>query len=382
MAISFVGGALIERVVIRPVEHSSPLVIVIVTIGLFLAINSLAQVHLRHRRQARVPALLSATTPGGRAACIISADTLVLVARARGRVPAAVPPAPAARSSGSRSAAVASNPESSRLLGVPVGRDAHARLGPRGRARRARRRARRSRPRPALSAASMQAILVFAFAAAALGGFDSAVRRGGRRPDRRRRRRAHDAVRPRARRHRAARAVRADPARAAVPAGRPVRHRRAWSGCDAARAARIARSSSVVAVVVVLVLRSGSSRRSTTPTDTRLVAQALYIGIAAMGLNMLTGYNGQVSIGHGAFFGIGAYTTRDPDRTSHGWTRSCPTLPVVAAPLCFVVGALDRVSRRCGSRACTSRWSRSGSRCSSPTSPSRFVQRHRRHEPA
>jgi branched-chain amino acid transport system permease protein len=40
MAVSFVGGALIERVVIRPVEHSSPLVIVIVTIGLFLAINS------------------------------------------------------------------------------------------------------------------------------------------------------------------------------------------------------------------------------------------------------------------------------------------------------------------------------------------------------
>src|SRR5215475_541327 len=43
MAISFVGGALIERIVIRPVERSSPLVLVIVTIGLFLAINSLAQ---------------------------------------------------------------------------------------------------------------------------------------------------------------------------------------------------------------------------------------------------------------------------------------------------------------------------------------------------
>src|SRR5690349_5133019 len=39
MAISFVGGALIERIVIRPVEHASPLVLVIVTIGLFLAIN-------------------------------------------------------------------------------------------------------------------------------------------------------------------------------------------------------------------------------------------------------------------------------------------------------------------------------------------------------
>src|SRR5262249_32126450 len=44
MVISFVGGALIERVIIRPVEDKSPLVIVIVTIGLFLALNSIVQV--------------------------------------------------------------------------------------------------------------------------------------------------------------------------------------------------------------------------------------------------------------------------------------------------------------------------------------------------
>jgi branched-chain amino acid transport system permease protein len=31
--------------------------------------------------------------------------------------------------------------------------------------------------------------------------------------------------------------------------------------------------------------------------------------IALLGLNMLTGYNGQISIGHGAFWAIGAYTT-------------------------------------------------------------------------
>lgn len=31
--------------------------------------------------------------------------------------------------------------------------------------------------------------------------------------------------------------------------------------------------------------------------------------IALLGLNMLTGFNGQVSLGHGAFFAIGAYTT-------------------------------------------------------------------------
>src|SRR5580658_1933106 len=31
--------------------------------------------------------------------------------------------------------------------------------------------------------------------------------------------------------------------------------------------------------------------------------------IALLGLNLLTGYGGQISLGHGAFFGIGAYTT-------------------------------------------------------------------------
>ena len=81
-------------------------------------------------------------------------------------------------------------------------------------------------------------------------------------------------------------------------------------------------------------------------TDTRLVAQALYIGVAAMGLNVLTGYNGQVSIGHGAFFGVGAYTTAllmDHEYTwlgvTFGHTSFLATLPVVAV-VTFVVGAL------------------------------------------
>jgi branched-chain amino acid transport system permease protein len=42
LAIAFVGGVGIERIVIRPVENASPLTIVIVTIGLLIAINGLA----------------------------------------------------------------------------------------------------------------------------------------------------------------------------------------------------------------------------------------------------------------------------------------------------------------------------------------------------
>jgi branched-chain amino acid transport system permease protein len=85
-------------------------------------------------------------------------------------------------------------------------------------------------------------------------------------------------------------------------------------------------------------------------TDTGLFAQAMYFGIAAMGLNILTGYNGQVSIGHGAFFGLGAYITAllmDHDyewslgffHLSFGHLSFLATIPVVAV-VTFGVGAM------------------------------------------
>ena len=65
--------------------------------------------------------------------------------------------------------------------------------------------------------------------------------------------------------------------------------------------------------------------------------QVLIYAIALLGLNMLTGYNGQISLGHGAFYAIGAYTTAimiDRWTIGYGWT-----LPV-AGILCLVVGFL------------------------------------------
>src|SRR5271163_3980053 len=38
-------------------------------------------------------------------------------------------------------------------------------------------------------------------------------------------------------------------------------------------------------------------------------AQVLILAIALIGLNLLTGFNGQISLGHGAFFAIGGYGT-------------------------------------------------------------------------
>jgi branched-chain amino acid transport system permease protein len=63
---------------------------------------------------------------------------------------------------------------------------------------------------------------------------------------------------------------------------------------------------------------------------------AIY-AIAILGLNMLTGYNGQFSLGHGAFYGIGAYVAAimmDKWDVHYGWT-----IPV-AGVLCLVVGFL------------------------------------------
>ena len=65
--------------------------------------------------------------------------------------------------------------------------------------------------------------------------------------------------------------------------------------------------------------------------------QVYIYAIALLGLNILTGYNGQISLGHGAFYAIGAYTTAimiDKWNIGYGWT--IPT----AGILCLVVGFL------------------------------------------
>jgi branched-chain amino acid transport system permease protein len=65
--------------------------------------------------------------------------------------------------------------------------------------------------------------------------------------------------------------------------------------------------------------------------------QVYIYAIAILGLNILTGYNGQISLGHSAFYAIGAYTTAimiDRWNIAYGWT-----IPA-AGVLCLVVGFL------------------------------------------
>lgn len=59
--------------------------------------------------------------------------------------------------------------------------------------------------------------------------------------------------------------------------------------------------------------------------------------LAILGLNLLTGFNGQFSLGHSAFYGIGAYTTAIlMDRWDIPYYATLPA----AGMVCFIVGFL------------------------------------------
>jgi len=65
--------------------------------------------------------------------------------------------------------------------------------------------------------------------------------------------------------------------------------------------------------------------------------QVCVYAMVLLGLNLLTGYNGQISLGHGAFYAMGAYTAAimiDRWGVGYGWT-----IPA-AGLVCFVVGFL------------------------------------------
>lgn len=169
--VSFVGGALIERVIIRPFEKASPLVIVIATLGLFLALNSLAQVIFGTDAKQLASVFPDTVWTVGGVRIPLETVGLVVVLAIEGallwllfqrtRV-------------GLAFRAVANSSESSRLLGIRVGSmlmlgwGLAAALG-------AVAGAMVVPTTQALTASSLQGVLVFAFAAAALGGFDSPV---------------------------------------------------------------------------------------------------------------------------------------------------------------------------------------------------------------
>jgi branched-chain amino acid transport system permease protein len=86
-------------------------------------------------------------------------------------------------------------------------------------------------------------------------------------------------------------------------------------------------------LVAVLCLPLISSSASQVDSFSRIAAYA----VAILGLTLVTGYCGQISIGHSAFVGIGAYTTVILVSV-HGWSYLA-TIPV-AAFFCLIAGVL------------------------------------------
>jgi branched-chain amino acid transport system permease protein len=170
LVVALVGGVLIERVVIRPVEGRQELTIVIVTIGLFILINALAA--FRWSSQVRgfpspFPARNIALGPVH--ASISALGILAVVALVVGLLFLLF----AKTRLGLVLRAVAENPESSRLVGIRVGWmlalgwGLAAAVGALSGILVA--------PILFLSPNMMLSVLIFAFAAATLGGFDSPV---------------------------------------------------------------------------------------------------------------------------------------------------------------------------------------------------------------
>jgi branched-chain amino acid transport system permease protein len=87
-------------------------------------------------------------------------------------------------------------------------------------------------------------------------------------------------------------------------------------------------------VVAVLAVLWGSGLA---PFEQGQLTRVMIYAIAIAGLNVATGYSGLISVGHSAFFGLGAYTT-GVLVVRYGWSAEY-TIPV-AFGVCFLAGLI------------------------------------------
>jgi branched-chain amino acid transport system permease protein len=89
--------------------------------------------------------------------------------------------------------------------------------------------------------------------------------------------------------------------------------------------------------LVVLLALAGAVPFFTSDFQLFKLTNVLIYAIALLGLNILVGYNGQLSLGHGAFYAIGAYATAI--LVAHLGVPHWYAVPI-AALVCLVVGIL------------------------------------------
>ncbi|MET7327226.1 branched-chain amino acid ABC transporter permease [Nonomuraea sp. NPDC005650] len=170
LAVSFAGGMLIERVIIRPVEGAPELTLVIVTVGLFIFVNAAAGwIWSFLIKDFPNPFPGGALEAGGIAVSFSTLGVLGVVALVMGLLYVLFQHTRI----GLGMRAVATNPESARLVGIRVGWTLAlgwglaATVGAVSGVLVA--------PLLFLEPNMMGGVLIYAFAAATLGGFDSPV---------------------------------------------------------------------------------------------------------------------------------------------------------------------------------------------------------------
>ncbi|MGH3142517.1 MAG: branched-chain amino acid ABC transporter permease, partial [Gaiellales bacterium] len=89
-----------------------------------------------------------------------------------------------------------------------------------------------------------------------------------------------------------------------------------------------------IGIVVIAALPSFTSE-----FETRNMSLVGMYFIALLGLNIVTGYSGQISLGQGAFMGVGGYTTAYL-AFEHGWSVwwTIPVAAVIAGVSGFLFG--------------------------------------------
>src|ERR1700682_2611503 len=95
----------------------------------------------------------------------------------------------------------------------------------------------------------------------------------------------------------------------------------------------------IVLIVLALVVPLLKPLAPDLVSDYRLflVSTMIIAAIAVLGLNLLTGFNGQISLGHGAFYAVGAYTAAVlMDHLNMPYWATLPCAAVVS----FMVGYL------------------------------------------
>jgi branched-chain amino acid transport system permease protein len=111
------------------------------------------------------------------------------------------------------------------------------------------------------------------------------------------------------------------------------------NGVAAARRMPLGQGRWLWAAVVILALLPIIGGKTGLISNYGFLQLSLIIvySIAVLGLILLTGFNGQISLGHGAFFAVGAYAAAVLiDQASWPYWATLP----VAAIVCFVVGYL------------------------------------------